>query len=144
MIWNTIAAIATAIGVAVAAWQIRESRKLTQSSFEDSLDQQYRDLAHGIPVDALIGKEIAESQEHETRELIYNYLDLCNEQTFLRKKNRITEETWCDWCSGIEAHLMKPAFKTVWDEVKDQSPGSFSFLERLESEGFKADPRRWK
>ena len=144
MIWNTVAAIATAIGVAVAAWQIRESRKLTQSSFEDSLDKQYRDLAHGIPVDALIGKEIAESQEHETRELIYNYLDLCNEQTFLRKKHKITEETWFDWCSGMEAHLQKPAFKTVWDEVKDQSPGSFSFLERLETEGFKVDPRRWK
>jgi hypothetical protein len=66
--WNTIAALATAIGVAVAAWQIRESRKLAQSSFEDSLDQQYRALAHGIPVDALIGKEVAEAKKDETRE----------------------------------------------------------------------------
>ena len=144
MIWNTIAAIATAIGVAVAAWQIGQSRKLAQSSFEDSLDQQYRDLAHGIPVDALIGREVAESQKTETRELVYNYLDLCNEQIFLRQKNRITVETWHDWCSGMESHLGKPAFKAIWEEVKDQSPGSFSFLERLESDSFSSDPRRWK
>jgi len=38
MIWDTLAAIATAIGVAIAAWQIRESGKLAQSRFEDSLD----------------------------------------------------------------------------------------------------------
>jgi hypothetical protein len=143
LIWNTIAAIATAIGVAVATWQIRESRKLSQSSFEDSLDQQYRQLAHGIPVDALIGKNVDRSVEGETRELIYNYLDLCNEQTFLRKKNRIVKDTWCDWCSGIKSHLDKPAFKAVWDEVKMESPGAFSFLEKLESEGFINDPRTW-
>ena len=144
MIWNTIAAIATAIGVAVAAWQIGQGRKVAQSSFEDSLDQQYRDLAHGIPVDALIGRQVSESQKSETRELIYNYLDLCNEQIFLRQKNRITVLTWRDWCSGMESHLSKPAFKAIWEEVKEQSPGSFSFLERLESDKFLSDPRRWK
>ncbi len=143
MNWDTIAALATAIGVAVAAWQINESRKLSQSSFEDTLDQQYRELAHGIPVNALIGKEIDESQKTETRELIYNYLDLCNEQIFLRKKNRIRKDTWNDWCSGIESHLQKIAFIQIWEEVKEQSPGSFSFLEKLEKEGFKIDPRRW-
>jgi hypothetical protein len=142
--WDTIAALATAVGVLIAAWQIRESRKLSQSSFEDTLDQQYRDLAHGIPVDALIGRPVNASQETETRELIYNYLDLCNEQVFLRKKNRITQETWKDWCAGIESHLQKVAFKQVWEEIKAQSPGSFSFLEKLENEGFSIDPREWE
>lgn len=141
--WDTVAALATAIGVAVAAWQIRESRKLAQSSFEDSLDQQYRDLAHGIPVDALLGKDIP-AVDGETRELIYNYLDLCNEQIFLRKKNKITRETWRDWSKGMEAHLAKPAFKHVWDEVKQEAPGGFSFLEKLEQEGFSNDPSTWR
>ncbi len=144
MNWDTIAALATAVGVAVAAWQINESRKLSQSSFEDSLDQQYRELAYGIPVDALIGKPVQESQKMETRELIYNYLDLSNEQIFLRKKNKISNDAWSDWSSGIQAHLKKVAFKIVWDEVKEHSPGSFSFLERLESEEFKTDPVVWK
>ena len=140
--WDTVAAVATAVGVAFAAWQISESRKLSQSAFEDSLDQQYREIAHGIPVDALIGHD--NPVEPETRELVYNYLDLCNEQRFLRKKNRVTQETWQDWCSGIKAHLEKPTFKAVWNEVREQSPGSFSFLERLVEESFLSDPRTWK
>ncbi len=144
MNWDTIAALATAVGVAVAAWQINESRKLSQSSFEDSLDQQYRELAYGIPVDALIGKPVQESQKMETRELIYNYLDLSNEQVFLRKKNKISNDAWKDWSSGIQSHLKKVAFKTVWEEVKEHSPGSFSFLERLEREDFQCDPIGWK
>ena len=143
MIWDTIAAVATAIGVGMAAWQLREGRKLAQSTFEDTLDQQYRELAHGIPVDALLGKEIEELGS-ETRELIYNYLDLCNEQVFLRKKNRITKETWNDWSLGISANLIKPAFKLVWDEVKNEAPGSFTFLELWEDRGFDDDPSTWK
>ena len=142
MIWDTIAAVATAIGVAVAAWQIRESRKLAQSTFEDTLDQQYRELAHGIPVDALLGKDI--DVDSETRELIYNYLDLCNEQVFLRKKNRITKETWKDWSAGIATHLSKPAFKSVWQEVKEHASESFTFLEQFEDQGQPADPLDWK
>jgi hypothetical protein len=140
--WDTVAAIATAVGVGIGAWQIRESRKLAQSSFEDSLDQQYRELAHGIPVDALLGKSI-DDIEYETRELIYNYLDLSNEQVFLRTKGRITESTWKDWCKGIESHLSKPTFNKIWEEIKVEAPGSFSALEKLEQTSFSKDPRKW-
>ena len=82
---NTIASIATAVGVAVAAWQIWASRKLAQTSFEGSLDQQYRKLVMQIPVDALLGRHVSSEKKQEVREIIYNYLDLCNEQAYLRK-----------------------------------------------------------
>jgi hypothetical protein len=52
--WNTIASVATAIGVAIGVWQIREGAKIAQAQFEDALDQQYRSLAEDIPVDALL------------------------------------------------------------------------------------------
>lgn len=143
MDWNTIAAIATAIGVAIAAWQIHENGKLAQSTFEDTLDQQYRELSRDIPVDVLIGKPVTEEKREEVRELIYNYLDLSNEQIFLRKKGRVCKETWQDWCAGIRNHLDKVAFKEVWDEIKAEAASSFTFLERLEQSGFKADPRDW-
>lgn len=142
MEWNTVAAIATAIGVCIAAWQFRESVKLTQSTFEDSLDQQYRALIKDIPVDALIGKEVIDSKKDETRELIYNYLDLCNEQIFLRKRNRISKETWLDWCAGMKSNLEKTAFKDVWSEVKMKS--NFSFLEELEKTKYNSDPVTWE
>ena len=113
MSWDTLAAVATAIGVGIAAWQIREGRKLSQTSFEDSLDQQYRTLSREIPVDALIGKEVPDDKKKETRELIYNYLDLCNEQIYLRKRKRVSKERWEDWCSGIKENLNKNAFRAL-------------------------------
>ena len=62
MDWNSLVSIATAAGVLIAAFQLRISSKIAQSEFEDSIDQQYRSLARGIPVDALIGKSVAQDK----------------------------------------------------------------------------------
>ena len=142
MNWNTIASLATAIGVCIAAWQIWESRKLVQTSFEDGLDQQYRHLAMNIPVDALIGKSV-DDEKGVLREIIYNYLDLCNEQTFLRRKKRISKNRWEDWNTGIKDNLSKPAFRVVWNEIKGTAPNTFTALEVLEKHKFEMDPTRW-
>ena len=144
MNWDSIASIATAIGVGIAAWQIWESRKLSGALFEDSFDQQYRELSHTIPVNALLGKPLDEGKEDQAREAVYNYLDLCNEQIYQRAKHRISEERWHEWSSGIEVNLGRPFFLCVWNEVKESASGSFSFLERLENEKFTSDPAKWK
>ena len=141
--WNTLASVATAVLVGVGVFEIRLGSRIAQAQFEDSLDQQYRNLSKDIPVDALIGKSVPDQQWLETRELIYNYLDLCNEQVFLRQKKRIRKDTWLDWCAGINSHLSKPAFQKVWNEVKSESAATFPFLERLESRDFAVDPARW-
>ena len=142
--WNSIVSIFTAIGVLIAAFQLRVSSKIAQSEFEDSIDQQYRELAKGIPVDALIGKSVSSDQVMLTRELIYNYLDLCNEQVFLRKKKRVRMDTWVDWCSGIKSNLGKTEFEKVWAEIKVESPSTFTFLEKLEESNFAEDPINWR
>ena len=141
--WNSIVSIFTAVGVLLAAFQLRVSSKIAQSEFEDSIDQQYRELTKGIPVDALIGKSVSEEKKELTRELIYNYLDLCNEQTFLRKNKRVRKETWVDWCSGIESNLAKIEFDSIWAEIKREAPRTFTFLELLEKSQFKDDPAKW-
>ena len=143
MNWDTVASIATSIGVGIVAWQIWESRKLAQTTFEDSLDQQYRSLVMQIPVDALIGKPISEDKKSDVREIIYNYLDLCNEQAYLRRKRRVSKLRWKDWGDGIKDNLCKPAFKEVWDEVKREAPSTFSSLTQLEKNGFDRDPAKW-
>jgi hypothetical protein len=137
-----IASIATALGVAVAAWQIWESRSLAQTTFEDSLEQQYRNLAMQIPVDVLLGKTIAEEKKSEIREIIYNYLDLCNEQIYLRVKKRVRKNRWKDWQDGIKQHLKNPSFIEVWEEIKKESPLSFTFLTKLEECDFNCDPAK--
>jgi len=142
--WDSIVSIFTAVGVLVAAFQLRVSSKIAQSEFEDSIDQQYRELAKDIPVDVLIGKAVSEDKKEFTRELIYNYLDLCNEQVFLRKKKRVRKDTWVDWCLGIKSNLAKIEFNEVWSEIKQEAPGTFTFLEKLESSKFTDDPINWK
>ena len=143
MNWDTVASLATAIGVCIAAWQIWESRKLAQTSFEDGLDQQYRKLAMDIPVDILIGKSINDDKKDDLREIIYNYLDLCNEQTYLRQKKRVSKHRWEEWNDGINDNLSKPAFKEVWNEIKDKAPTTFTALDLLEKSEFKTDPANW-
>jgi hypothetical protein len=142
MCWETVGSLATAIGVCIAAWQIWESKKLAQTSFEDGLDQQYRKLIMDIPVDALIGQPITNRNE-ELREIIYNYLDLCNEQTYLRQGKRISKSRWKEWNDGIKDNLSKPAFKEVWNEIKNKAPKTFTALDLLEEGEFKIDPAKW-
>jgi hypothetical protein len=145
--WNIIgsastalASIATAVGVLFVAWQIRLTKKQAQAEFEDSLDQQYRALSMLLPVDVLIGKHI-EPVSPEIRELIFNYLDLTNEQVYLRAKGRISELTWKSWCLGVSGHMSRPYFKEVYDEVKEAS--GFTYLDRLIESEYKSDPLFW-
>ena len=56
--WNMITSVATAIAVFIAAYQLWETRKLTESAFEDCFDEKYRQLAYNIPVDALLSKKV--------------------------------------------------------------------------------------
>ena len=140
MDWVDIGSIATGVGVLIGVWQFRQNTKLSRAHYEDSFDQQYRSLSMAIPVDALIGKPIELEKKDEVRELVYNYLDLCNEQVYLRSRKRITKLTWRDWSAGIRDHLNRPAFNEVWTEVKKEAPGTFSFLEKLENTGFNIDP----
>ena len=91
----------------------------------------------------MIGQTVNEDKKEYVRELIFNYLDLSNEQIYYRTINRISSSTWKGWSGGIEAHLKKPAFQLVWDEIKNEGNCGFTFLERLEKD-YGSDPVNWK
>jgi len=138
---TALASLATALGVCFGAWQIKIGKDQAQATFEDSLDQQYRSLSMELPVNVLIGEPVDEEQRMVVRELIYNYLDLANEQVYLRAKGRISKYTWASWSSGIQSHINKPAFKEVYDEVIERS--HFTYLSRLVDSQFNSDPDNW-
>lgn len=138
-----ITSVATALGVFIAAWQLWESRKLSESAFEDSFDEKYRQLAHGIPVDALLSKKVSKDQKKIAREWVYNYLDLCNEQIYLRMKGRINKDRWIEWSKWMQQHLKRPFFIEVLKEVEKDSLDTFTYLERLINEDFQNDPITW-
>jgi hypothetical protein len=137
-------ALATAIGVIFVAWQLWQTKRQAVTSFEDHLAREYRDLAKEIPASALLGQELQKDEFLEVRELIYNYIDLTNEQVFLRQIGRVSKETWEYWLDGIKSNLSRQIFARVWTEVKAGVPESFQELRRLEKEAFASDPIRWR
>lgn len=128
---SAVASIATAIAVVVAAWQLVLSQRQAVTTFEDSLSKEYRDLASKLPVKALLGDPLSEEEFSRHFDELYHYLDLCNEQAFLKKSGRISEETWTFWRQGIASNLERPAFSRAWSEVAARSDGDFSELREL-------------
>jgi hypothetical protein len=140
---GSLASVATAIGVFVAGWQIRLAKQLARTQFEDTLTKEFREIIWKIPVDALIGLELSEDKYRETRDDFFRYIDLSNEQVFLRKNNRISKATWELWRDGMKAFLARPSFNRAWREFREASPDIFKELRRLEDEHFKKDPCTW-
>ena len=138
-----IASIATAIGVGIAAWQIWRNANQTKTSFEDSLTKEYRELMRSVPYQALIGKEVSEAEEKQSKEAIYNYLDFCNQQLFLRINNRVRKSTWIEWREGMKINFGLPLFSKVADEVLNEVPDIYSELRRIRDEDFETDPADW-
>jgi galactose-1-phosphate uridylyltransferase len=140
---RVVASIATAIGVAIAAWQIRRNAEQTKTSFEDSLNKEYRELMRPIPLKVLVGKNVTGNEAETVKEAIYNYLDFCNQQVYLRKQNRIRKSTWVEWREGMKINLALPLFAEVAQTVFTSLPHIFKELQLLQKSGFKADPAEW-
>lgn len=139
---STIAGyIVTSIGVGFIAWQIRLQKKQSQADFEDNLDKEYRQITIALPVDVLLGKKPHSEKSEEVRNLIYNYLDLCNEQICLRAKGRISKLTWISWCVGMKIHLNSNTFLDVYKECSGLA--SWTYLTKLVESDFKTDPNTW-
>jgi hypothetical protein len=140
---TAIAAIVAAVGVLFAYWQLCTSKKIAQAQFEDGLAKEYRELTSGIPTKALLGEDLSESEYQDSFDELFRYVDLTNEQVSLRERGRISKKVWLYWLSGIQSNLRLPAFHRAWTEIKGKSK-SFAELRRLENQGFKTDPRKWK
>lgn len=142
--FNLLASAATALGVLVAAGQIWDSKKQAVTAFEDTLSSQYRDLIQKLPIEALLGEDLDEKTYREKLNEFYHYIDLTNNQIFLRQCNRISRKTWEDWREGIKSVMSRPAFARAWTEISRRAPDSFSELRQLLKTGYAEDPRRWR
>jgi hypothetical protein len=143
MNWDAVGSVGTAVAVLVAAWQLRRNTQQATTDFEDDLSREYRELARAIPVVAHLGHDLPEDEFRSVFPRLFQYIDLSNEQVFLRKAGRVSNSTWQQWRDGIKTNLSQPAFARAWDEVKAASGHRFTELRDLESSGFANDPRRW-
>lgn len=140
---SLLASIATAIGVYLVYLQLRQSRIQSMTDFEDNLVQQYREIIKSIPIEALLGERITHEKSQASLDCFYQYIELSNEQIFLRQEGRVRKETWENWQDGMRSHLSRPAFRKAWEEVKQRSPNSFTELRKLEKHNFRDDPWLW-
>ena len=139
---SAVASVLSAGGVFLAFGQLWLSRRIAQSQFEDALAREYRDLACRLPARALLGGKLSEEAYEAAFDELFRYIDLSNEQVFLRQQRRVSERVWRNWCAGIRSNLARPAFARAWREITTACD-SFQELRRLEREGFATDPARW-
>ena len=99
--------------------------------------------ARDIPVRTLLGEELSQAEFDQAFPRLHQYVDLTNEQIFLRMKGRISRATWLEWRDGTESNLGRAAFGQAWARVKKGAAGSFTGLRRLEASRFSEDPRSW-
>ena len=101
--WTAIGSIATAAAVLVASWQLYRRTLQARTNFEDDLSREYRELAQSIPVKVHLCEELAPEEFERAFPRLYQYIDLTNEQVFLRMNGRISKATWFNWRDGITA-----------------------------------------
>ncbi len=143
---SDIASLATMVGIFIASWQLREAKKQAQTSFEDALAKEYRELSMGIPTKAFLKKELSEAEYSEAENDFYHYFDLSNSQTFLRQINRVRPQTWKYWSDGMKSNMRRPAFKMAWERISSQANGDFAELRLLIAQNYEIDPKskKWK
>ena len=127
-ILSAIANAATALGALAAAWQLYLVHKQSVTNFEDSFAKEYRELVAKLPTKALLGEPLSDEEYLKHFDEMYHYFDLCNEQAFLYKANRISQKTWTFWRDGIASNLQRPAFQRAWCEIASRANGDFSEL----------------
>lgn len=103
--YASLAPYVTAFGVIIAFVQIFRSNTQQRVIFEDSINKEYRDIIQRIPYKALINEDIGLVEIDAVNNEIYNYMDLCNEQVYLRISNRVCKKTWNNWQEGMRTNF---------------------------------------
>jgi hypothetical protein len=128
---QTVASLATAVGVGIAAWQLRLTKQQAQSQFEDSFTEQYRGIVGRLPFERFLDTLSKTRNSLNIFVRSTKYLDPSNEQAFLAARSRIREVTWANWREGIGQHLARPAFQQAWRALASYLDCSFDDLRRL-------------
>lgn len=129
--WNDIAAVATALGILLAAIGLLMQAGTARSAFEDEFTREYRAIIRCIPTKALLDVELTPDERRDALRHFYHYFDLCNEQAY--KKSKISRRTWNDWRDGIKGNVeRKREFSRAWSYVAHVAGSSeFESLRKL-------------
>jgi hypothetical protein len=122
---------ATTLGVLFAGSQLYLAQRHAQTAFEDQLSTQYREIIRKLPVGALLGETLSDEELDESLRDFLHYIDLCNEQAYLREHRRIRRSTWNEWSEGSRENLARPAFAQAWGLIAARAPETFDNLRSI-------------
>lgn len=140
---QAIGASATAIGVFVAAYQIKQSKRQATTSFEDDLAKEYRSICAKLPTKVFLGESLTSVEMEDHLDEFYQYFDLTNSQIFFRQIGRVSKETWNFWMEGMQTNMALAAFSLAWSSIGPRTGSSFSEYRHLIEDRFATDPREW-
>lgn len=92
---------------------------------------------------ALLGGKLTSDELEESLRHFYQYIDLSNDQIFLRQQERVSVKTWENWRDGIKSLMEMPAFSEAWNTIKEKPTTKFDELRRLEASNYQDDPYNW-
>ena len=116
----------------------------SKTTFEDSLTKEYREIIRKIPYKALVGDNVSDKEENIAFNEIFNYMDICNEQIFLRIEGRIRKNTWLNWQEGMKTNFSTQIFKLVSEDVFEKVENNFKELKKVQELEYNTDPKKWK
>src|SRR4051794_40584100 len=137
--WTAVGSVATAFGVAAVFMELAAGRRQQRTQLEDELSREYRAIAATFPIDAQLDRPIksvdvtSDDKPPSPDEIgvLIRYIDLCNQQVFLRQQRRISFATWQDWHAGIRDNLTRPAVARTWAFIREHTDDSFHELAEL-------------
>jgi hypothetical protein len=138
---QTIAAVATTVGVIMVVVQIRTAMQQSMTQFEDALSREYRELARAIPIDSYLGKELAPEVLESALSVFFQYFHLSNTQAHLRWRGRVSKQTWSVWALGIRSTMSLPAFRQAWKKLEPAHQLRHLIFLKLMEESEDFDPR---
>lgn len=143
-ILQAVGAGLTGFGALIVIGQLYQRKRQFTTEFEDKLTSDYRNIIYRLPVAALLDDSDEEEQYIGDLDDYYRYIDLTNDQIFLRQEGRISKSTWENWSDGIETILGKSNFEVAWEEIHERESESFSELQKFLCDEHPDDPRYWE
>jgi hypothetical protein len=129
---QSVAAVATAIGVGIAAFQLRDGARQRRAAFEQGLIGRYQEIQSRIDLRYLIDDAEYDPADDELRRAMYDYFELCEEEHYYMIGGRASRSTWNDeWWPGIKTNMERPAFSGAWRDISVKAPSQFTEIRQL-------------
>jgi hypothetical protein len=93
-------------------------------SFNDRYNDELNDIFNSSEVDEI--KKLSEKE----RLTVIDYINLCAEEYYWYKKDRISDKVWKAWSIGIKKNLYKKNIQEIYADEIEKYRGSFYELEK--------------